>query len=102
MGQIGSAEEVLRRAVYMCAVQLAREPLLRATLRDALRERATISVRPTPRGMKEIDENHACYRYVRDNTFPLLLNIVNANLKKKNWFVFRISNIFTRVINCPG
>lgn len=58
-----SAEEVLRRAVYMCAVQLAREPLLRATLRDALRERATISVRPTPRGMKEIDENHACFGY---------------------------------------
>ncbi|XP_045772397.1 transcription elongation factor SPT6 [Maniola jurtina] len=57
----GSATEVLRRAVYMCGVQIAREPLLRATLRDALRERATISVRPTARGMKEIDESHACY-----------------------------------------
>lgn len=69
-----SAEEVLRRAVYMCAVQLAREPLLRATLRDTLRERATISVRPTPRGMKEIDENHACFGYVRADTFPTLLS----------------------------
>lgn len=76
MGQIGSAEEVLRRAVYMCAVQLAREPLLRATLRDALRERATISVRPTPRGMKEIDENHGCFGYVSDDIFPFLLNII--------------------------
>ncbi|XP_034831769.1 transcription elongation factor SPT6 [Maniola hyperantus] len=57
----GSATEVLRRAVYMCGVQIAREPLLRATLRDALRERATISVRPTARGLKEIDESHACY-----------------------------------------
>lgn len=93
MDQIGSAEEVLRRAVYMCAVQLAREPLLRATLRDALRERATISVRPTPRGMKEIDENHACYRYVRDDTFPLLLNIVNINLKKCLVFEYRIFSL---------
>ncbi|KAL0838660.1 hypothetical protein ABMA28_016733 [Loxostege sticticalis] len=58
---IGSAAEVVRRAVYMCGVQLAREPLLRSTLRDALRERATLTVRPTPRGLKEIDENHPCY-----------------------------------------
>ncbi|CAB3227158.1 unnamed protein product [Arctia plantaginis] len=61
VGSIGSATEVVRRAVYMCGVQLAREPLLRATLRDALRDRATITVKPTPRGLKEIDENHACY-----------------------------------------
>ncbi|RVE50918.1 hypothetical protein evm_004485 [Chilo suppressalis] len=60
-GGIGSAAEVLRRAVYMCGVQLAREPLLRGTLRDALRERATLTVRPTPRGLKEIDENHPCF-----------------------------------------
>ena len=59
----GGAAEAVRRAVYMCGVQLAREPLLRATLRDALRERATLSVRPTPRGLKEIDEGHACFRY---------------------------------------
>ncbi|CAH2250199.1 transcription elongation factor SPT6 [Pararge aegeria] len=57
----GSATEVLRRAVYMCGVQIAREPLLRATLRDALRERATVSVRPTARGLKEIDESHSCF-----------------------------------------
>ncbi|XP_050684543.1 transcription elongation factor SPT6 [Leptidea sinapis] len=56
-----SAAEAVRRAVYMCGVQLAREPLLRSTLRDALRERATVSVWPTPRGLKEIDESHACF-----------------------------------------
>lgn len=61
MGSIGSAQEVLRRAVYMCGVQIARDPQLRATLRDALRERATVTVKPTPRGLKEIDENHNCY-----------------------------------------
>lgn len=61
---MGSAAEVVRRAVYMCGVQLAREPSLRATLRDALRERATITIKPTTKGLKEIDENHACYRSV--------------------------------------
>ncbi|GBP70340.1 Transcription elongation factor SPT6 [Eumeta japonica] len=61
VGEQATAEEVVRRAVYMCAVQMAREPLLRTTLRDALRERATLSVRPTLKGMKEIDENHPCY-----------------------------------------
>lgn len=61
MGSIGSAQEVLRRAVYMCGVQIARDPQLRSVLRDALRERATITVKPTPRGLKEIDENHNCY-----------------------------------------
>ncbi|KOB76059.1 Transcription elongation factor SPT6 [Operophtera brumata] len=46
MGSIASAQEVLRRAVYMCGVQLARDPQLRATLRDALRERATVTKKP--------------------------------------------------------
>ncbi|CAG5045154.1 unnamed protein product [Parnassius apollo] len=46
----------------MCGVQLARGPLLHGALRDALREHAMLSVRPTQRGIKEIDESHACYR----------------------------------------
>ncbi|CAG9102905.1 hypothetical protein JYU34_005682 [Plutella xylostella] len=60
-GATGSAREVLRRATYMCGVQLARDPMLRGVLRDALRDRATITVRATARGLKEIDENHPCY-----------------------------------------
>ncbi|XP_038220585.1 transcription elongation factor SPT6 isoform X2 [Zerene cesonia] len=59
-GSAGGAAEAVRRAVYMCGVQLAREPLLRATLRDALRERATLTVRPTAKGLKMIDETHCC------------------------------------------
>lgn len=89
VGSIGSATEVVRRAVYMCGVQLAREPLLRATLRDALRDRATISVRPTPRGLKEIDENHACFslkylkkKPVRDLTGDQFLKLTMASEDK--------------------
>ncbi|XP_028156739.1 transcription elongation factor SPT6 [Ostrinia furnacalis] len=81
----GSAAEVVRRAVYMCGVQLAREPLLRSTLRDALRERATLTVRPTARGMKEIDENHPCFglkylkkKPVRDLTGDQYLKLTMA------------------------
>ncbi|XP_037868375.1 transcription elongation factor SPT6 [Bombyx mori] len=85
VGNIGSAAEVVRRAVYMCGVQLAREPLLRATLRDALRERATVSIKPTAKGIKEIDENHACYslkylkkKPVRDITGEQFLKLTMA------------------------
>nr|XP_032517831.1 transcription elongation factor SPT6 isoform X1 [Danaus plexippus plexippus] len=81
----GSCSEVVRRAVYMCGVQLAREPLLRATLRDALRERATVTTKPTPRGLKEIDEGHPCYsmkylkkKPVRDLTGDQFLRLTIA------------------------
>ncbi|XP_047991435.1 transcription elongation factor SPT6 [Leguminivora glycinivorella] len=85
VGASGSAQEVLRRAVYMCGVQLAREPQLRGTLRDALRERATVSAKPTARGLKEIDESHACYtmkylkkKPVRDLTGDQFLRLTMA------------------------
>ncbi|XP_060803163.1 transcription elongation factor SPT6 [Amyelois transitella] len=85
MSKTGSCEEVVRRAVYMCGVQLAHEPQLRASLRDALRERATLRVRPTPRGLKEIDENHPCFslkylkkKPVRDLTGDQYLKLTMA------------------------
>ncbi|CAK1551238.1 unnamed protein product [Leptosia nina] len=81
----GSAAEVLRRAVYMCGVQLAREPLLRSTLRDALRERATITIKPTTKGIKMIDESHSCFslkylkkKPVRDLTGDQFLKLTMA------------------------
>lgn len=41
---------------------MSREPLIRTYVRDMYYERACISCRPTiPRGLKEIDESHACY-----------------------------------------
>lgn len=46
----------------MIAVEMSREPLIRAYVRGMYYERACISCRPTiPRGLKEIDESHACY-----------------------------------------
>jgi transcription elongation factor SPT6 len=46
----------------MVATQLSKEPLIRSAMRDVFFERAKIDVRPTKKGMKEVDETHPCYR----------------------------------------
>lgn len=56
-----TVEEVLEAAKFVVARQIAREPLLRKSVREIFYERAKISVRPTKKGMKEIDEFHSCY-----------------------------------------
>ncbi|XP_063703465.1 transcription elongation factor SPT6-like [Culicoides brevitarsis] len=66
--KFGTVEEVLDAAKFMVARQLSREPLLRKVLRETYFERAKLSVTPTKKGMKEIDENHNCY------TMKYLLN----------------------------
>lgn len=63
-----TVEEVLQAGQYMVAIQIAREPLVRKCVREVFFERAKISIRPTKKGMKVIDESHNCYsmKYVRD------------------------------------
>lgn len=56
-----TAEEVLDAARFVVARQIAREPLLRKSVREIFYERAKVSVRPTKKGLKEIDEFHSCY-----------------------------------------
>ena len=50
------------------ATQLAREPLVRQTVREVFQERATISCRPTAKGVKDIDDNNEIYqmKYLKD------------------------------------
>ena len=69
-------EDVLTAAKFMVATQISRDPTVRKEVRDAFYERATINVRPTKKGMKEIDENHNCYsmRYVKDKPIQTLKN----------------------------
>lgn len=59
--KFSTANEVLKAANYMLAVQLAREPLVRQCVREAFYERTRINVVPTKQGLKEIDENHALF-----------------------------------------
>ncbi|PIK37488.1 putative transcription elongation factor SPT6 [Apostichopus japonicus] len=63
-----SEEVVLRASRYMVALQLAHDPMVRQCVRQTYYERAKISVKPTKKGFKEIDENHPCY------TMKYLLN----------------------------
>jgi len=51
----------LEGARYMVAMQLSREPLVRQCVRQAFMERAKLTVRPTKKGKKEIDESHPCH-----------------------------------------
>ncbi len=59
-----SVEQVLSTVRYMISVEFAREPSIRAFVRDFYYDNATISVRATmTRGFNEIDENHPCYKF---------------------------------------
>jgi transcription elongation factor SPT6 len=76
-------------AKYMVAIQLSREPLVRSTLRDAFQEKAKLTVRPTKKGIKEIDENHPCYSFkylkekpVRDLSGEMFLKLHMAEQEK--------------------
>lgn len=61
-------EAVLKAAKYMVARQLASDPIVRKVTRQVFFERAVIHVRPTKKGMKEVDESHPCftYKYLRN------------------------------------
>jgi transcription elongation factor SPT6 len=76
-------------AKYMVAIQLSREPLVRSTLREAYQEKAKLTVRPTKKGIKEIDENHPCYgmkylkgKPVRDLNNDMFLKLHMAEQEK--------------------
>nr|XP_031850226.1 transcription elongation factor SPT6-like [Nomia melanderi] len=61
-------DEVLKAVQLMVAIQLGHEPLARKCVREMYMERAKLSVKPTKKGIKEIDENHPLYalKYVKN------------------------------------
>lgn len=59
--QFSQPDDILKAAKFMVATQLAREPLVRKCVRESFFEKAKIDVKPTKKGVKEIDENHPCY-----------------------------------------
>ncbi|XP_025986196.2 LOW QUALITY PROTEIN: transcription elongation factor SPT6 [Solenopsis invicta] len=75
-------EKVLKGAQLMVATQLAREPLVRKCVREMYMERAKISVKPTKKGIKEIDENHPIYtmKYLKDKPVRDLVGVQFLNL----------------------
>ncbi|TGZ45905.1 transcription elongation factor SPT6 isoform X2 [Temnothorax longispinosus] len=80
--RFATTEEVLKAAQLMVALQLAREPLVRKCVREMYMERAKISVKPTKKGIKEIDENHPIYtmKYLKDKPVRDLVGVQFLNL----------------------
>ena len=66
--KLKTVEDVVSASVYMVATQLAREPLVRQTVREIFQERAAITVRPTAKGIKDIGEDHEIFtmKYLKD------------------------------------
>ncbi len=59
-----SVEQVLNTVNYMMSIQLARDPIIRQIVRELYMQNSCITVRPIiPRGLKEIDESHPCFRF---------------------------------------
>jgi hypothetical protein len=58
-----NVEQVLSAARFMVATQIARDPNVKAYVRDMYFKRACLNVKPTAKGIKEIDENHQCFTF---------------------------------------
>ena len=54
-------ETVINAAIFMVAQQLAHEPSIRKSVRKSYEDKVGVNVRPTKKGLQEIDENHALY-----------------------------------------
>jgi transcription elongation factor SPT6 len=69
-----TVEAVLKAAVYMVAIQLSKEPVVRQTVRQTYSERSKVSVKPTKKGKKEIDEWHECsaFKYLKNKPVKTL------------------------------
>ena len=68
----------------MTGWQLACEPLVRCTLREAYFERSLITVKPTPQGIKLIDEHHPLYALKTIKDKPVTDLIGDQFLRLKN------------------
>lgn len=87
--QFTQPEDILKAVKFMVATQLAREPLVRKCVRETFFEKAKIDVKPTKKGLKEIDENHPCFamkylkgKPVRDLTNEQFMKLVIAEEDK--------------------
>ncbi|KJE95186.1 hypothetical protein CAOG_08908 [Capsaspora owczarzaki ATCC 30864] len=66
-----SAETVLSAVRMATAQEIACDPVIRTVVRQHMTERGYLSVRPTPRGARELDESHqyAPFKYITKKPF---------------------------------
>lgn len=77
-------EDVLEVAQTSVASQLARDPQVYALLKEKFLQRATLTVRPTPRGKKDIEDWHpfARYKYITNKWLQSLQDTDYLWIKK--------------------
>nr|XP_027201261.1 transcription elongation factor SPT6-like [Dermatophagoides pteronyssinus] len=84
-------DKVLQAATFMVGKQLSCDPLVRKTVRQMFYERATVTVRPTKKGKKEIDESHQCYsmKYLKQKPISSFSNeqFLQLNMGKNDGLV---------------
>uniref|UniRef100_A0A094ZET0 Transcription elongation factor SPT6 n=1 Tax=Schistosoma haematobium TaxID=6185 RepID=A0A094ZET0_SCHHA len=88
--QFPNSELALSAARYMLAFEISREPLVRKMMRQMFNLQAVISMRPTERGAKHIDESHPLFQIKYLSNKPvadlmgnaLFLHIHNAERDK--------------------
>lgn len=71
-----TAEDALKAARYVVATQISCDPVVRKCVRQTYFERAKINIKPTKKGVKEIDENHPCYtmKYLKNKPLKDLVS----------------------------
>ena len=71
-----SSEKILDAAIRVVGYQLACEPLVRKTIREVYYKNARISIQPTAKASKLIDEHHSLYslKYIMDKPVTSLQN----------------------------
>lgn len=73
--QFADPAAALRAARYMLAFQISREPVVRQLARMNISSQAVVSLTPTPKGMKTIDESHPLYpvKFLKGKPVPDLM-----------------------------
>ncbi|UYV64595.1 SUPT6H, partial [Cordylochernes scorpioides] len=66
-----SVSMVQNAARYMASMQISNDPNVKKVVRQAYQKRATISLRPSEKGIKEIDENHYCFSFLYLKNKPI-------------------------------
>lgn len=88
--QFPDPESVLRAARYILAYQIAAEPVVRRWARQSLENQVVIDIKPTPKGMRLIDDTHplSAVKFLKDKpVVELMGNAIFLHILSVSGFV---------------
>uniref|UniRef100_T1IT45 S1 motif domain-containing protein n=1 Tax=Strigamia maritima TaxID=126957 RepID=T1IT45_STRMM len=95
-----SSVDVLKAARFIVATRLAHEPLIRQSVRASYLDRVTLTVKPTKKGLKEIDESNPCFsmKYLKNKPVKSLVSeqFLILDLAEREKLISIIFNIDNR------